>query len=310
MCPFRTFLAFAIAASAMASPGVPQAAPVSLLVPAYFYPGTGGPGGIGSGWAAMTQAATHGASVVAVLNPNSGPLPGPADPNYSAALTNLEAAGGKAIAYVPTGFGTVPLATVEGQINTYISQYGSRIDGFFLDQMSLLPSTLSYYQALNTYIKGLSSTYLTAGNTGDPSLNGVSPANYLSTADVHNIFEGPNTSPAPGAPGFNNYPYGLNWFLSAPSSDIANIVFDVPDAATMRADVTRAEGLNAGYVYVTDQGLPNPYAQLPSYWNEEVAAITAVPEPGTAALLGVGTALTMALTMALARRRKPIAIRV
>jgi hypothetical protein len=52
----------------------------------------------------------------------------------------------------------------------------------------------------------------------------------------------------------------------------------------MFADVSKAARLNAGYVYVTDQTGSNPYAQLLSYWNEEVSAvedIQSVPEPGT-----------------------------
>ena len=47
----------------------------------------------------------------------------------------------------------------------------------------------------------------------------------------------------------------------------------------MLADLSKAVSLNAGYVYITDQTLPNPYAQLPSYWDQEVAAIASVPEP-------------------------------
>ncbi len=39
-------------------------------------------------------------------------------------MTNLENAGGKVVAYVYTDNGNIPLATVEGQISTYISQYG------------------------------------------------------------------------------------------------------------------------------------------------------------------------------------------
>jgi len=48
-------------------------------------------------------------------------------------MTNLENAGGKAVAYVYTNNGSTPVATVESQMTTYISQYGSLIDGFFLD---------------------------------------------------------------------------------------------------------------------------------------------------------------------------------
>ena len=292
----------ALGAIALLLPALAQASPVGLLVPSYFSPGTGGPGGSGDGWAAMTAAAASGVSVTAVLNPNSGPA-GAADPAYTAALSNLEAAGGRAIAYVATGGGTVPLATVESQIGTYIGQYGVLIDGFFLDEMSVLPGTLGYYQSLNGYIKGLQPSYLTVGNPGHPFLNGVAPADYLAAADVVTIFEGPDAG-APGAAGFNNYPYGLDWFQTSPAQDFANIVYDASGGATMAADIAKAVSLNAGEVYITDQGAggANPYAALPTYWNAEVADVGAIPEPASASLFGLGVAVAAALK----RRRKPI----
>jgi hypothetical protein len=279
-------LSLALAAAAilqLPTPGL--AAGVGTIVPAYFYPGTGGPGGVGDGWAAMAAAAAE-IPLTAIFNPDSGPLPGPADPNYVTALTNLENAGGQAVAYVFTDFGSAPLATVEGEVSTYITQYGSLIDGFFLDGMSVTPSTLSYYQSLDSYIEGLDPSYAVIGNPGQPYLNGVSPTDYLSTGDIFNIFEGPDT----GASGFNSYPYSQSWFQSYPGGRFSNIIYDVPTSGAMLADIARAVQLNAGYVYVTDQTGPNPYAQLPSYWDQEVSAIAAAstPEPGTLTLLLLG----------------------
>ncbi len=136
------------------SPTLVEAGKLETLVPAYFYPGTGGAGGVGDGWAQMTTAAQQ-IGVTAILNPNSGPLPGPADPNYVAAMTNLETAGGKVVAYVATGYTGNALATVEGNISTYITQYGSLINGFFLDEMTNTnaANNLTYYHTLYTFIK-------------------------------------------------------------------------------------------------------------------------------------------------------------
>jgi hypothetical protein len=274
---------------------------VGTIVPAYFYPGTGGPGGVGDGWAAMTAAASK-IPLTAIFNPDSGPGPSE-DPNYAAAISNLESAGGHVVAYIYTDDGNAPLATVEGEANTYITQYGGLIEGFYLDGMFVLPSTLSYYQTLDTYIKGLKSSYTVVGNPGQPFLNGVSATDYLSTANILDIFEGPNTAPAPGSPGFNNYPYGLNWFEGYSNSHFDNTVFDASSTSAMLADIHKAIQLNAGYVYVTDQNSPNPYGQLPSYWNQEVAAIAAVPEPATGALTLFGGLLLV--TFAVRRRPKP-----
>jgi hypothetical protein len=272
-------------------PSVLQASSAGIIVPAYFYPGSGGPNGVGDGWAAMAASAGK-ASVTAILNPNSGPLPGPADPNYVAAMTNLEQAGGHVIAYVDTGYAALPLSTVEANIQTYIGQYGNLINGIFFDDVSILPETLSYYTALNSYVKNLNGSYVVASNPGQPFLNGVTPSAYLSVADVIDIFEGPDKG-APGQAGFNNYPYGLNWFLGYPSSQLENIVFDVPNAATMLTDIRKAEQLNAGEIYITDQGANNgnPYGQLPSYWEAEVNAVAAVPEPAASAMLLLGGAV-------------------
>jgi hypothetical protein len=268
-----TILAMAVA------PAAAQAGALGVIVPSYFYPGTGGPGGVGDGWAAMTAAASQ-IPVTAILNPNSGPGPS-ADSNFVTALTNLEGAGGKAIAYIYTDYGNAPLATVESQVNTYISQYGPLINGFFLDGMSNLPAQLPYYDTLYAYIKGLSSSYEVVGNPGT-----ATDQSYLApgtkAADVFLTYENDDqahpyiSSPPP------------SWVYGYPAGDFASSIYDQPTVAEMQADVNAAISFNVGSVFVTDQTLNPPtgylYDQLPSYWDQEVAAIKAAdaaPEPAT-----------------------------
>jgi hypothetical protein len=173
---YVTAVILMVFAGLIESPAPATADMVSALVPAYFYPGTGGPGGVGDGWAAMAAAAST-IHVTAIFNPDSGPLPGSPDPNYVTAMTNLEKAGGTVVAYVYTDYGAVPIATVEGQISTYITQYGSLINGFFLDGMSNDPAEVSYYQTLFAFVKGLSSSDQVIGNPGT-----ATNASYLSAS--------------------------------------------------------------------------------------------------------------------------------
>jgi hypothetical protein len=268
------------------SPAPVTAGSMGLLVPAYFYPGTGAPGGVGDGWAAMDAAAGK-VPITAIFNPDSGPLPGPADPNYVNAMTNLESAGGKVVAYVYTDYTNIPIATVEGEISTYITQYGKLINGIFLDGMTNdnSASDIAYYHTLYMYIKGLSASYQVIGNPGTSSV----PA-YLTPstqgADTLVTYEN-NVAYYKGTP-------PPTWVTSYPANDFANIVYDASSTQSMMAAVTLAAQRNVGYVYVTDQTLPNPYAQLPSYWDQEVAAIAeaSVPEPGSAMIMASGFMLT------------------
>ncbi len=278
---------------------------LTALVPAYFYPG----GSTLSDWDQLDQAAQK-INLDVIVNPASGPGT-VTDPNYVSAIQNLNATPyGKAFGYISTDFGTRPIGDVEADIQGYLNLYGNHFAGFFIDQMAILPGTLAYYQSISSYIKTLDPSYTVIGNPGSPFLNGVSPANFLSTADVMNTFEGPNTAPSLGSPGFDAYPYGLNWFQSEPSDRISNVVYDVPantgdpsQSSAMLADLSKAIQLNAGTVYFTDGTGGNPYSALPSYWDQEVTAIAAasVPEPGTFVLMA-SACLLSSLTVALRRR--------
>jgi Spherulation-specific family 4 len=268
---------------------------LGVLVPAYFYPGTGGSDGYTDGWAQMAATANQ-IPVTAIFNPDSGPLPGPADPNYVNAMTNLENAGGKIVAYVYTNYANVPLSTVEGQISTYITQYGKLVNGFFLDAMTndSSASDLAYYHSLYTFIKGLSLSYQVIGNPGTntdpgylaPKTQGADTlVTYENDAKIYQ-----STIPA-------------SWVTGYSPDHFANVLYNEPTVSAMTADITLAAQRNVGYVYVTDQALPNPYAQLPSYWDQEVAAIqsASVPESDAVVLLGSGCLLS---SLAVAARRR------
>lgn len=246
----------------------PAAFATGLLVPAYFYPSAG------SDWS-MLDAASSKVDLTAIVNPDSGPMPGPADPNYSAAISALRAAGGQDVGYIYTGYGATPIATVESQISTYLSQYP--MSGFFFDAMSGSPVEHSYYQTLYDYVKGLNPSYTVIDNPGT-SVDQSDAASPVANTFIE--YEGPGAGyPAATPPA---------WTASYPASMFAVSIYGVPTVSGMLADLALASSRNVGSVYITDQGLPNPYDQLPSYWDQEVAAIQSMPEPQPFAVFGLG----------------------
>ncbi len=240
---------------------------VTVLVPAYFYPSY-----LGSPWDDLTAAAPT-IPIEAIMNPDSGPGPG-VNSDYVTAVANLQAAGGKVIGYEPTGYGSSLPADILADISSYVQWYN--VDGIFLDEMGNQDGTLDYV-ALYTAIKTQYPNLLVVGNPGEPYSEALIPA-----ADVLVIFEGPLTTSTPDAANFAQYPNrgpyeGLPlWFENVPSTQIANIVYGVSTELQAGRTLLKALRYNAGYVFITDENLPNPYGGLPSYWNEEVEAIAIV----------------------------------
>jgi hypothetical protein len=248
---------------------------LQALVPAYFYPINGDPN---NGWNRMDAAAGQ-IKLTAILNPDSGPGP-TQNSDYVTAVNNLEAAGGRILGYVYTQYGARSKAAVEADINTYFSFYHN-INGIFFDQQSTNPAEVGYYHDLYNYVKGLNKAYEVIANPG----TNTDPA-YLSkatrTADALVTFEDTAANYATYTP--------APWTSGYSADHFGNIVHTEPTAAGMLTDLQLAMQRNAGLVYVTDRTLPNPYDQLPSYWDQEVAAIksSAVPEPAGVLLLAAG----------------------
>jgi hypothetical protein len=62
------------------------------------------------------------------------------------------------------------------------------------------------------------------------------------------------------------------WMPAQSSDRFAHFVSEVPNEA-LEATLGRARALGAGWIYVTDDALPNPWDQLPSYFEREVQIV-------------------------------------
>jgi hypothetical protein len=234
---------------------------MEALVPAYFYP-TGG----SSGWSQLDAAASS-IHLTAIMNPDSGP--GTAvDPNYVAAVSQLQTAGGQVIGYVHTSYGTRSLATVEAEINAYRNWY--HVNGIFIDEMTSDASAahLQYYQAIYNYAHNLQSNWTVVGNPGTTTTEDYA---RLPVADVLVTYED-NTGYSNDTPASWQHKYSPNRF--------ANIVDNVSSVAAMQADVQLAAGRGIGWLYVTNYSDPNPYGALPTYWSQFVSALASTTVAG------------------------------
>jgi Spherulation-specific family 4 len=259
---------------------------MEVLVPAYFYPSANP---ALSQWDEMTAAAAAGGRITAIINPNNGP--GAAiNSDYTTAVNAFRAAGGKVLGYVYTCYGnnncnpavgaTRSTAEVLADAQKYRTWYG--VDGIFLDEMSNSTAQLPFYQTVAAGLRAAQPTGSIVGNPGT-----ATPVDYLAVADTLVTFENGTGSYAGAAT--------QPWMSTAAPQRQANLLYNVGSEAAMRDLVNQAAQRNVGYLYITNDVLPNPWDQLPSYWLAEVAAISAVPEPTPAALFGTGLMGLLAL---------------
>ena len=243
-----------------------NAAPLGILVPSYFGPS----GGL---WDELNFAAAR-VPLVAIMNPNNGPGTRQ-NTNYVAAVNSLRAAGGRVIGYVYTSYAARDTNTVKADIDRYFSFYA--VDGIFLDEMTNDANTthLDYYAALYQYIRGQGTNLMVVGN---PGIN--TQESYLTrpAVDVLVTFEADTGYPALVVDG---------WVAKHLAQQFCHLPYNASSAPTMTNYINLAASRNVGWIYVTDDTLPNPWDTLPAYWTNEVNYIRSLNQSAPATELRI-----------------------
>ncbi|GAA4166438.1 hypothetical protein GCM10022286_31090 [Gryllotalpicola daejeonensis] len=238
-----------------------------------------------------------------VVNVSNGPGSAAVD-SWKTVIDQAHAAGVKVLGYVDTGYlgGSVPVRTTrlgdtdatswmvqaEQDVDRWYSFYGGSIDGIFFDDgMNTCGPTAgsTAFSDDYRYLTGvLHDQHLGALSVLNPGI--TVPQCYEDSADVLATFEGPASSYL--APTADLAP--LPWQAKADPDKFWNIVYDV-DQSQLPAVMAASKANNAGYIYATDDDLPNPYDTIPAadYWAQESALAT--PQHTVAPHAAVGAAV-------------------
>src|SRR2546422_1730354 len=207
-------------------------------------------------WTTVIQARQAYPSVplLAVINPNSGPGRFK-DTNYVQGIKNLQDAGVVVLGYVWTGYGRVPLSKVENQVSSYKNWYA--VNGIFFDGMAYVTGSEKYYSTLNSYVKSLGMTY-TMGNPGTTTLK-----SYIGTLDSIIIYEDAGTPSL-------SYLASATFYPSYSKSNFGFLAYSVPSLDT---SFETSASTYVQWMYITNDGLSNPWDTLPPYFMTEVGAL-------------------------------------
>jgi hypothetical protein len=220
-----------------------------ILIPAYFYPTDDDDSS--SSWSKMDIIAGGG---IAIMNPYNGPTAS-VIADYTLAITQLREAGVKVIGYVYTSYGARSAANVTADVDAYYAQY--TIDGIFFDEVSDQVADVPYYQELSSYV------YKTAADSTVALNPGVATAEeYISIANITVVFEN-------SADNYINHYVAPSYMDNYPTYKFAHMVHTTSSAELEQvAELSYQRG--AGYVFVTEDIMPNPYDMVPSYLDTEV----------------------------------------
>lgn len=233
---------------------------LALMVPAYFYPSWNG-----SPWNKLTQLAEQGVNVTAVMNPANGPGPSQ-NSDYVTAVTAFKSKGGKLIGYVYSCYGRNQCA-VQGEKRTvaqmvtqalqYDDWYGP-LEGIFVDELSSSLHDFEFYQNFSLQIRAAKPEWKLVANPGIPC-----PEQYLQLFDTLLTREAAGSATVAATTWGQNYPADRQYYL----------YYAVSTTTTMITKVNEARSRNVGYVYVTNDVLPNPWDTLPPYIDDLVAEL-------------------------------------
>ena len=145
--------------------------------------------------------------------------------------------------------------TVHADIASYASFYPGLLDGLFIDEMPSLPGFEAYYVNLTSAARELGFTYF-VGNPGE-----VPDASYFNVGiDTLIVYE-------------NAYePTDLTFSDNSAASLVQRAVIPY-NVSSLNVTWVQQAKASLGWIYVTDQTLPNPWGALPAYFQDLVAAL-------------------------------------
>lgn len=229
---------------------------LELLIPLYSYPTWWNPETYL--WDEVVEAHSRIPTTV-IVNPHNGPGGECPNADYQEGLQALRDAGVTILGYAYTDYARRDIETVKGEIDQYDNSCFD-IDGIFLDQVSSKASNIGYYQELYTYVRSLPNldyVFLNPGTRTDEL--------YLTVSDSIVVFED----------------YSINWptyqpddYVAAyPAEQFAMLGHTLLDTELIEAYIDLAVERNIGHVYLTDDVMPNPWDELPSFLDHLLAAM-------------------------------------
>jgi hypothetical protein len=206
--------------------------------------------------------------MIAIINPANGPGSGP-NHSWSTGIQQLRAAGVEVVGYVATGYGQKSIDITKDQVKDYSTWY--KVDGIFFDEMASSNGTgncdsactiQQYYSQIASYASSLGYG-MTIGNPGQ---NTVSSLKGIMRVTV--IYENSgNADPSlikSSTAGFDR-------------SSFAYIGLGV----SLNSTLAQSYSPYVSWIYMTDlctgQSIAscNPYAGLPSYFDQMVSGLGA-----------------------------------
>jgi hypothetical protein len=222
----------------------------------------------GASWDSLIASANAGTSIIAIINPNNGPVTSGPPSNWVTYMNKMKAANIDMVGYVHTSYGDRSISDVKADIDVYANKYAG-LKGIFLDEVSNSASDIPYYQQAYTYImskSGYIHDILNPGASTDQGYLAVSSSIVIYESDAGG-YKSPTTSwvkCAPNAAAKAGYKYKFSAIVyGASQSQMSSIASQMSNAGI-------------GMVYITDKTLPNPYDPLPSYWSAEASAVKAL----------------------------------